>query len=247
MTRQRARVASPTWSFAKQSRKYRTGSPRSRTSFAVATTAGSASGDAGGRRGGGAGPPSVPPARRPRSGLEPLPELAPPLPAAAAALVLAAGVDGAVRELDGEGAVGVGVGERALREGVEGAALPGLLGRDGDAVAPRARRGGRSPAPRPPAATGSGRAATRRGPGAGTASTVSGSPGRSTTAERRWGRSGGGVALAADGAVALSRSGPRCSSRCRPSRRPSENRASSAARTAFTSAVEGSSFGRSTR
>jgi len=65
---------------------------------------------------------------------EGLPELGPPLCPGAAGGVLAAGVDGAVWELDGKGSVPVGAGERAVFQGVDGAALVGFLAGDPDPV-----------------------------------------------------------------------------------------------------------------
>jgi hypothetical protein len=62
------------------------------------------------------------------------PELRPALGASAAARMVAAGEDGAVRELDGEGTVFMCRRERALGEGEEGAPLPGPCAPDGDPV-----------------------------------------------------------------------------------------------------------------
>ena len=61
-------------------------------------------------------------------------EFRPALGSSAAGCMVAAGKEGAVRELDGERAVLVGSRERALGEGVEGSALPGAGAPDGDVV-----------------------------------------------------------------------------------------------------------------
>ena len=62
------------------------------------------------------------------------PEFRPALGASAAGVVVAAGKEGAVRELDGKRAVFMRPRERIHREGVEGPALPGPGAPDADVV-----------------------------------------------------------------------------------------------------------------
>ncbi|OPX73480.1 MAG: hypothetical protein A4E39_01042 [Methanoregulaceae archaeon PtaB.Bin152] len=64
----------------------------------------------------------------------PVPKLIPPLRTSAAALVVAAGEHGAAYELDGERPVMVCGGERALLQGIQGAAVPRAFRPDADAV-----------------------------------------------------------------------------------------------------------------